>query len=333
MDTHLLRTFVDVMRRGSFASVARDRNVDPSSVSRSIAALEDELGVRLFQRTTRTLAPTEAASAYFDRVAPMVDELERAALAAADSGDVPRGTLRITAAVTFAQVNLVPLLPELARRYPSLGFELVLTDKLLDLVEERIDVGVRLGRLADSSLVAHRLCDMVYVVCASPAYLRRAGHPRTPHDLERHECLRYPVQGYGARWRFRRGDEAPFEVPVRGRVVATNGVALRQCAVAGMGVLMLPRWNVADELRSGALVELLGDWSATASEFDTAAWMLWPSRSYLPRKVRVLADFLKEKFRHGAPAEAGLALTKAGAGRSRGRTPPTSRARTRRSAR
>ena len=306
MDTLVLRTFVEVMRRGSFAAVARDRNLDPSSVSRTIATLEQQLGVRLFNRTTRQLSPTEAAIGYFDRIGPVIDELERAALAAADSGDEPRGTLRLTAPVTFAQINLVPLLPEFARRYPNLSFEWLLTDQMLDLVEERVDLAVRLGRLSDSSLIAHRLCEMVYAVCASPEYLRRAGRPKSPLELEQHECLRYPVQGYGARWRFRQGDGPVSEVPIRGRVVASNGVALRQCAVAGMGVLMLPRWNVAHELQTGALVELFPEYRATVSEFDIAAWLLYPSRSYLPLKVRAYADFLKEKFAHGAPAEVGL---------------------------
>lgn len=289
MDVELLRTFVEVMRRGSFAAVARDRNSDPSSISRSIAALETELGARLFNRTTRQLSPTEAAVGYFDRIEPLLVELERAGLAAADSGDEPRGTLRITAPVTFAQVNLVPFLPEFARRYPALSFELLLTDQLLDLVEQRVDLAVRLGKLADSSLIAHRLCDMVYAVCASPDYLRRHGRPASPAELEDHECLRYPVPGYGARWRFRQGEGPVSEVPIRGRVVVSNGVALRQCAVAGMGILMLPRWNVAEELRTGALVELFAEYRATASEFDTAAWLLYPSRSYLPLKVRAYA--------------------------------------------
>jgi|SRR6185369_12158981 len=306
MDTLVLRTFVEVMRRGSFAAVARDRNLDPSSVSRTIATLEQQLGVRLFNRTTRQLSPTEAAIGYFDRIGPVIDELERAALAAADSGDEPRGTLRLTAPVTFAQINLMPLLPEFARRYPKLSFELLLTDQMLDLVEERVDLAVRLGRLSDSSLIAHRLCEMVYSVCASPEYLRRAGRPKSPLELEQHECLRYPVQGYGARWRFRQGDGPVSEVPIRGRVVVSNGVALRQCAVAGMGILMLPRWNVAHELQRGALVELFPEYRATVSEFDIAAWLLYPSRSYLPLKVRAFADFLKEKFAHGAPAEVGL---------------------------
>jgi len=305
MEIETLRTFVEVMRRGNFAAVARDRNVDPSSVSRTIGALEQQLGARLFNRTTRHLSPTEAAVAYLDRIEPMIDELERAALAVADSGDKPRGVLRITAPVTFAQVNLVPLLPEFARRYPELSFELLLTDTLLDLVQERVDIALRLGRLADSSLIAHRLCDMAYTVCASPEYLKRAGRPKTPSELERHECMRYPVQGYGARWRFRSGEGPVSEVAVRGRVVVSNGMALRQCAVAGMGIIMLPRWNVAQELRTGVLVDIFPDYRATASEFDVAAWLLYPSRSYLPMKVRVYVEFLKEKFKHGAPAEVG----------------------------
>lgn len=317
MEIATLRTFVEVMQRGSFAEVARKRNLDPSSISRTIATLESQLGVRLFQRTTRHLTPTEAALAYFDQVEPLVAQLDRAALMAGDSGDTPRGVLRITAAVTFAQVNVLPLLPEFARRYPELSFELLLTDKFLDLVEERVDLALRLGRLTESSMIAHRLCDMVYVTAASPDYLRRRGHPQTPSELERHECLRYPVAGYAARWRFRGQGGVVTEVPVHGRVVATNGVALRQCAVAGMGVLMLPRWNIAEELRNGSLVELLSDYEATASVFDNAAWMLYPTRSYLPLKVRLFADYLKEKFKHGAPAEVGF-TTKPGS-RPRGK--------------
>jgi DNA-binding transcriptional LysR family regulator len=183
--------------------------------------------------------------------------------------------------------------------YPELTFE-------LDLVEERIDYAVRLGKLADSSLIAHHLCDMVHTVCASPAYLRRHGRPNTPRALAEHECLRYPIPGHPARWRFREAGRPAFEVPVRGRVIATNFVALRQCGIAGMGVLLLPRRIVADALRTGALIDLFPDHHATATEFDLAAWMVYPSRSYLPMKVRRFADFLKDKFKHGAPAEAGL---------------------------
>lgn len=308
MEIATLRTFVDVMQRGSFAAVARERNVDPSSISRTIGSLESHLGVRLFQRTTRRLSPTEAALAYFEQIEPLVDQLERAGLIAVDRGATPRGTLRITASNAFAQANLVPLLPELSRRYPELSFDLILSEKLLDLVEERIDLAIRLGRLADSSLIAHRLCDMVYVVAASPGYLRRRGRPTTPDQLEHHDCLPYPIPGYAPRWRFRARGGMITEVPVRGRLTVANGVALRQCAVGDMGVLVLPRWNLADELRRGSLVELFTDYDVTASEFDLAAWMIYPSRSYLPLKVRVVADYLKEKFARGVPAEIGTVI-------------------------
>lgn len=307
MEIAALRVFVEVMRRRSFTAVAAALDVAPSSVSRTIAGLEAELGVRLFQRTTRTLSPTDAALAYFDRVEPMLVELENAASLAGESGESPRGVVRLTSAGAFAQLNVVPLLPELAQRYPELRFELVLTDTFLDLIAERIDLAIRLGRLTESSLIAQRLCDITYVVCASPEYLRRRGRPKTPRDLERHDCLRYPVPGFGARWRFRKGPQEAFEVPISGSIVANDGVALVQSAVAGMGIVMLPRWHLADELRRGTLIELFADYQASASEFDIAAWMIYSSRSYLPRRVRVVADFLKEKFREGAPAEVGLA--------------------------
>jgi DNA-binding transcriptional LysR family regulator len=304
-----LRTFVQVMQLRSYAAVARLRNVDPSVVSRTVSALETELRVRLFQRTTRQLAPTEAALTYFERVEPLLGELDAAAALVGDRADSPRGTLRVTAPITFAQHNLMGLLPELAQRYPELAFDLILTDELVDLVSQRIDVAIRLGRLRESSLVAHRLCDLVYVAAASPAFLRAHRRIESPLDLERVPCLRYPVAGYPARWRFRRpgaGDDAVTEVSVRGPVTTANGEALRQCAVAGLGVALLPRWNLADALHRGALVPVLAEYQATVSEFDGAAWLLYPSRRYLPRKVRVFADLLREHFRDGAPAERAL---------------------------
>lgn len=306
MEIEALRTFVEVIRRGSFAAVARDRNVDPSSISRTIAGLESELGVRMFHRTTRHLSPTDAGAAYYERVEPMIAELERAALEATDTGDTPRGTLRITAAVGFAEAYLVPLLPAFAARYPEVSFDLLLTDRFLDLVEDRLDLAIRLGRLTESSLVANRLCDIVFVAAASPDYLRRHGRPRTPADLERHQCLRYPIAGYGPTWRFRDSAGVVTEVPVRGRVTATNVVSLGLCAASGMGIVLLPRWTIAAHLRSGELVDLFPGIDASHSEFDAAAWLVYPTRRYLPLKVRVFADYLKRAFEHGAPGEAGI---------------------------
>ena len=303
MEVATLRAFVEVMRRGSFAAVARDRGVAASSVSRAIAALEDELGIRLFQRSTRRLAPTEAGSLYFERIEPIVVELERARLMAADMGDRPTGTLRVTAPVSFAQLNLVPLMPELGERYPDLILELLLTDRQVDLVAERIDVALRLGRLSDSALVARRLCPMVSVVCASPGYLSRRGRPRAPGDLPDHDCLLFPMPGWSTRWRFRDSQGRISEAPVNARLTISNALALGQCALAGMGLSLLPRWIIGRELYDGSLVDVFPDHEVTATDFDTAAWLLYPSRSYLPLKVRAFVDFLEQTFHRGAPGE------------------------------
>jgi DNA-binding transcriptional LysR family regulator len=302
MDLATLRTFVEVMRRGSFAAVARDRNVDPSSVSRAIAGLERELGLRLFNRTTRRLSPTEAGTLYFGRVEPLVEELERARLQATDVSERPKGTLRIAAPVSFAQLNLVPLLPELTERYPELSFELMLVDAALDLVEERIDVALRLGPLSDSGLVARRLSPMVFRACASPAYLERRGHPEEPGDLERHDCLLLNVPGFTDLWRFWNREGHETVVQARGRVRTSNAVALKQCALSGMGVILQARWIVGRELREGTLVDLFTEHEATAATFESpAAWVLYPSRAYVPLKVRVFVDFLARKFEKTPP--------------------------------
>ncbi len=297
-----MKTFVAVARGGSFAAVARARGVAPSSISRAVAALEAELGVRLLQRTTRQLAPTDAGQRYLARLEPLLDELDAAEAAATGTTETPLGTLRVTAPLTFAQLNLMPLLPRFAAKYPELSFDLVLTDALVDLVAERIDVGLRLGRFADSTLVATKLCEMPYALCASPAWVARHGPLRTPADLEGLPVVRFPVSGVAATWRFRRKREE-VEVPVTARLSAANGVALRLAAEAGLGATLLPRWNVADALARGTLVPLLPGWTGTVSEFDGAAWVLYPSRAFLPAKVRVFVDWLKAEFRDGAPAD------------------------------
>lgn len=301
MDTALLRIFVDVMRRGSFAAVARDREIDPSSVSRSIGALEDDLGIRLFQRTTRRLSPTEAGIVYFERIEPLIEEMERARHLAADISERPSGVLRVTTSVSFGQRCIVPLLPDFTNAYPDLAIDLLLTDAVIDIVTERIDVAVRLGALADSALIASQLLQTTYSVCASADYLARRGRPHMPRDVEQHECLLFPLPGFRSRWVFRDGEGALTEVPVAGRVVISNAGALRQCAVMGMGLALMPQWNIGIDLQQGNLVNVFPDHDVTATDFNTSAWLLYPSRSYLPLKVRVFSDFLKREFRDSPP--------------------------------
>ncbi len=301
MDLDSVRTFVDVLRRGSFAAVARDRGVAASSISRSVAGLEHELGARLFHRTTRRLAPTDAGLAYYQRVEPLLEELEAARSEALESSRDVRGTLRLTAPVSFGQRFVVPALTQLAREHPRLSVDLRLGDRIVDLVEERMDAAIRLGRLPDSTLISRRLADMRYVVCASPAYLARAGEPKRPRELLQHECLIYPFPGQPPRWRFRRAGRSVEELPVQGRFTVSHGGALTQLALEGLGVLMIPRWNIQRELDAGSLLPLLSEYEATASDFGIAAWLLYPSRAYLPLKVRALAEALTRHISGALP--------------------------------
>lgn len=297
MDMETLSLFVEVMRQHSFADVARVRGVAPSSISRAIAGLEQELGVRLFQRSTRKLEPTEAGVLYFERVAPLIAELEAARQMASDVTAEPRGILRVTAPIVFGQMYIVPLLPVLAQRYPALTIELSLSDAYLDLIEERIDVAIRLGSLQDSSYVATRLMSLEFYICASPDYLAQHGTPQTPQQIRDHNCLLFPRPGFSLDWKFRERDGNVHTVSIHGNCLITNSQSIRQCAVAGMGLALLPDWLVGEDIQSGKLVRLFSEDAVTASDYDSAAWLLYPSRDYLPLKTRVFIDHLTESIR------------------------------------
>ena len=293
MDLEVLKTFVEVMRQGSFAAVARNRNVDPSSISRAIAGLEKELGVRLFQRSTRKLSPTEAGILYNDRIEPLIAEIQQARELVTEA-EQPQGTLRITASVSFGLKCLIPLLTKFEASYPQLTQELLLTDTRLDLLTERIDLAIRLGHLENSTAIAQKLMLIRYSVCASPTYLERHSKIERPEDISQHNCLRFPLAGYRTRWIFRDRYGRDSEIPVGGRTIISNAIGLQQCAIAGMGLALLPHWLTDDEIKAQRLVRILPEYEVTATDFETSAWLIYPSRSYVPLKVKVLIDFLQQ---------------------------------------
>lgn len=293
MDLGVLKTFVEVMRQGSFAAVAREHNLDPSSVSRAIAGLEKELGVRLFQRTTRNLAPTEAGTIYFHRLEPLLEEMEQATELVRESVQ-PRGTLRVTASVSWGLKCIIPRLAEFEAIYPELAVNLLLTDARLDLIAERIDLAIRLGKLKDSSLIAQKLMSTSYAVCGSPEYLKHHGEVERPQDISQHNCLLFPMAGFRTGWIFRNDQGEVIKVPVNGRTIISNATGLQECAIAGMGLALLPLWLIDQDLKAGNLIKILSDYEVTATDFDTSAWLVYPSRSYMPRKTKVFIDFLKQ---------------------------------------
>lgn len=296
MDTRLLTIFLDVVQAGGFASAARRLEQDPSSISRSIAALEDELGVRLFQRTTRKVSLTEAGRQFAARIEPLLTELEQARDDVRSDSNAPRGRLCLSASVAFGQICVMPHIASFAERYPGIDLELKFTDRNVDLVSERVDLAIRLGPSVEADLVASRLMTTRYRVCASPEYIRRHGRPSQPNELAAHRCVSYDLPDFKARWLFRAAKDTVEEVTITPRITVSGALAVREAVLAGMGPALLADWLVADALRSGALVELLPRYAATATKFDTAAWLLYPSRSYLPRKTRIMIDFLRERL-------------------------------------
>ncbi|MEM6464406.1 MAG: LysR family transcriptional regulator [Pseudomonadota bacterium] len=285
--------FLEIARRGSFARVAEDRGVDPSSVSRQIAGLEQQLGYRLFERTTRRLSLTEAGRATFERIQVPLEEIGQICSQAKDMVGFASGVLRVTASVAFAERWLIPRLKTFQKRHEAIRLDLVLTDANVDIAAENIDVAIRLGQRMAGSYVATRLMPTRYHVVASPGFIERYGQPTTPTQLQEFNCITFSLPGYQPLWRFRGADEKTMDVPVSGKLSATNALALRRAAIEGIGIALLGDWTIDADLRAGRLLDVFPAWRASASGFDTAAWILYPSRSYMPAKTRAFIDFLK----------------------------------------
>ena len=297
MDFNALKTVVLVANQGSFAAAARLLNVDPSSVSRSVANVEATIGLRIFQRTTRRLAVTEEGEIYLRGVAPLLDELENAREKATRSQTLPSGTLRMTTSVAFAHECIVPHLAAFQERYPEVALELLPTDDNVDIAANAIDLAVRLAPSPKGDLISTRIMTTRYLVCASPNYIANADSITQPRDLVHHDCLRFALPDFRTSWRFRKKGTTPEEVAVSGKTVIANALSLRRAALEGLGPVLLADWLVANDLANGRLVNLFAEYECTATEFGTGAWALYPSRAYLPQKVRVMIDFLRAAFR------------------------------------
>lgn len=295
MDVQALRTIVLVARHGSFAAAARALDVDPSSVSRVVMQVEADLGVRLFQRSTRSLRETEEGAVFISHVGPLLEGLDHAKDVTRQIRQRPSGRLKVTTSVSFAQICVVPHLAEFFERYPEIELELLPSDANLDLIADNIDLAVRLAPAPKGDLVSTKLRGTRYLVCATPGYLAAQPELTRPEDLTKHACLRFALPEFRDEWRFRQGSTEQ-RIPVGGRLVISNALSLRGATLDGLGPALLPDWLVGGDIRAGRLVDIFPDFECTATTYDTGAWALYPSRSYLPRKVRVMIDFLREKL-------------------------------------
>jgi DNA-binding transcriptional LysR family regulator len=287
-----MQAFVRVVEQGSFAKAAERLGVSTSACSRHVADLEAHLDVRLLNRTTRRLSLTESGQAFFDRCVQLLADLDDAEHAATASAARPRGTLRVTCSTSFGVRHIAPLVGAFAARHPEVTFDVQLSDRFVDLVEEGFDLAVRIGESPTQNLVARKLGETRLVACAAPAYLRAHGSPAAPADLAHHACLTYEYQPVRGIWRFVDPSGREHAVRVAGPVHANNGELLAAAAAAGIGIALEPDFVVGPELAAGRLVRVLAGYAPS----PTNVYAVYPSRRHLSAKVRAFVDFLAGRF-------------------------------------
>lgn len=290
------RMFIAVMETGSFAGAALRLGASSGQASKLISRLETDLGVRLLNRTTRSVSPTEAGQAYYERLRPLVDELDTLDRDIRNISQSPRGRLRLAAPLTFGLLELAPVLNAFAVAYPEIELDVSFSDRAVDLLDEGFDMAVRVGRPDDSSLTIRKLCAVRIVVVGAPAYAERHGLPQMPEDLASHACIidtnfrdpqRWPFTGKAGKERF---------VNVQGRLRYSNAEACLMAAEAGLGLACLPGFVAGDAIRTGRLVRVLQGFEPAPYDVH----ILYPHNRHLAVKVRLLIDTLVERYR-GSP--------------------------------
>lgn len=287
-----LQTFVAVVEAGSFSVAAGRLGRAKSAVSRHVAELEAHLGAQLLNRTTRRLSLTEAGREFFERAQRILADLEEAELSVAAEQTALRGRLRLAAPLSFGVLHLAPALNAFLADHPELVLDLDLDDRRVNLVEEGFDLALRIGELADSTLVARPLAPIRMQLCASPAYLRRHGTPQTPQDLAFHAGLVYGNIPEAQQWRFIDDSDRTHSVKVPARLRANNGDVLLQAALDGLGICVSPTFLAGRALAAGELVPLLPGYGAPG----TTAYAVYPSRRHQSQRVRMLIDYLAQRF-------------------------------------
>jgi DNA-binding transcriptional LysR family regulator len=288
---HEMSVFARVVVTGSLSAAARELSLSPAMVSRRLAALESRLGVRLVNRTTRSLRLTDEGASYYESCARVLAEIEEANAAVSAKRQEPRGTLRVALPASFGNQHVAPLVPQFAARYPEVQLALSLSDRTVNLIEEGFDLAVRIAELEDSSLAARKLAPNRRVVCATPEYLRHHGMPREPEDLAQHNCLL--TDDFASTWEYKGPDARTGSVRVTGRYVCDNWEVVREWTLAGLGIALKSTWDVRRHLEDGSLVSLLPGYS-----FDTgvAIYAVYPHRRHLPAKTRAFIEFLADSF-------------------------------------
>ncbi|MEO8101607.1 MAG: LysR family transcriptional regulator [Betaproteobacteria bacterium] len=287
-----MNVFVKVVEQGSFARAAGRMDMSTSAVSRHVADLEAHLDTRLLNRTTRRISLTESGQAFYERSLQLLADLEEAEAVATSSTAKPRGTIRLTCSINFGVKHLAPAIGSYQSRFPEVLFDVSVSDRFVDLVEEGLDLAIRIGDIGNPLLIARKIGDMRLVSCASPEYLKRHGTPRRPEDLVRHNCLTYEYAPVRNQWPFRDKDGSDLKVRIAGSVHGNNGEILAAIAAEGVGIAFEPDFIVSPMIKSGRLVPILKGFQPPPYPI----YAIYPSRRHLSAKVRSFVDFLVERF-------------------------------------
>jgi len=290
-----MRLFIEVVDAGSFTAAAEKAGLSKQFLSKRIMALEARLGVRLLTRSTRHLRTTDLGRAYEEQARSILQDVDGLEQRISGTNRIPRGRLRVTAPMSFGTMHLSPVLPKFLAAYPEVSIELDLSDRTVDLLGEGYDLAVRIGSLADSSLIARSIAPMTIVTCCSPAYLQRRGAPEYPADLAKHECLLYG-HGRHVEWSF--GGASPTRITVNGRMRANNGELVRDAAIQDLGIAYLPTFIVGAAIEAGQLVTVLDAWRPPVAAVHT----VYPQHRQTSLLIHTFADFLRGCF--AAPTRA-----------------------------
>lgn len=291
LDLQQISSFLAVVRAGSFVGAAEAMEISKAAVSRHVAMLEEQLGVRLLHRTTRRLSLTDDGQRFHARAGQLIAALDELETETISRGGEATGLLRINAPLTFGILHLAPLWPRFTAAHPKVSLDITLNDRLVDLVEEGYDVAIRITTLADSQLVSRRLASTRVILCASPGYLAAHGTPLHPHALAGHQVLSYSYWTGGDVWRFT-GPDGEVDVRVQPRIHTNSGDTCRAAALEDQGIILQPDFLVGPDLRRGTLVELMPQYRS----IELGIHAVYATRKHLPMKTRHLVDFLVESF-------------------------------------
>ncbi len=287
-----IAVFVQVVESGSFTAAAKRLSLSKSVVSKYVTRLENRVGARLLNRTTRRLSVTEAGQTFYERSRRGLLEIEEAEAEVSRLQGEPRGTLRVNTPMSFGILHIAPAIPEFLRRYSELSIDMHLDDRRVDVIEEGFDVSVRISDLPDSSLIARRVGPCRHAIVASPEYLKRHGTPRTPNELRDHNVITYQYQESALEWHFQAAGETPILVPVSGSIQMTNSLALREAVLNGAGITRTPTFVVGRDLQDGTLQAVLTNYET----LEVSIYVVFPQRHLLAPKVRAFVDFMTERI-------------------------------------